>query len=115
MLKLLSLIAIFVFLVVGVLIGLLNPVLVEVDYYFSRLQLPLSIVVSVSFALGLLLAGLVSMMQIARLHWRLNRLTKQTKAQANEILELKKNLHTLKSKAEQPHSLNALNVVKSTQ
>ncbi|MDY0136638.1 MAG: LapA family protein [Thiomicrospira sp.] len=115
MLKLLSLIAIFVFLVVGVLIGLLNPILVEVDYYFARLQLPLSIVISLSFALGLLLAGLVSMMQITRLHWRLNRVNKQTKAQASEILELKKNLHTLESKAEQAHSLTALNVVKSTQ
>jgi putative membrane protein len=115
MLKLLSLIAILVFLVMGVLIGLLNPVLVEVDYYFARLQLPLSIVLALSFAFGLLLAGLVSMMQVTRLHWRLNRLNKQTKTQANEILELKKNLHRLNSKAEQSHCSNAVSVVKSTE
>lgn len=109
MLKLLSLIAIIVFLVIGVLLGLLNPTLVEVDYYFNRLQLPLSILLSISFALGMLLAGLVAMFQLTRLHWRLNRVNKASRLQANEILALKKQIHKLNV---QPNTEVATHLIK---
>lgn len=93
MIKLLSLIAVFAFVGFGVVLGLLNPTLVSFDYFFGQRHIPLSILLSVSFVIGMVLAGFFVFSQVVRLQWKLYRLNKHHKQQAIEIIELKKQLH----------------------
>lgn len=91
--KLLSLIMLVAFIVLGVLLGSLNSTLVPFDYYFDQRHIPLSILISISFVAGMLLAGIFVFFQVIRLKWQNRKLSKQIKNQSNEIIELKKKLH----------------------
>ncbi|WFE69815.1 LapA family protein [Thiomicrospira sp. R3] len=91
--KLLSFAMLIAFIVLGVLLGSLNSVLVPFDYYFYQRHLPLSILLTVSFISGLLLAGFFIFTQVIQLKWQNRKLMKQVKVHANEVIELKKSLH----------------------
>ena len=93
MIKLLSLIATLAFVGFGVVLGLLNPTLVSFDYLIGQRHIPLSVLLSVSFVVGMLFAGLFVFTQVMRLQWKLHRLNKQHKQQTIEVIELKKQLH----------------------
>ncbi len=105
MIKLLSLIATLAFLALGVMVGMLNPTLVPFDYLINQRHVPLSILLSVAFILGMVFAGLFAFIQVVRLQWQLHRLNKSHKQQANEFIELKKQL--LKS-SQQPQSTSII-------
>lgn len=106
MLKLLSLIATLAFLALGVIVGMLNPTLVPFDYLFNQRHVPLSILLSVAFIFGMVFAGLFAFLQVVRLQWQLHRLNKSNKQQANELIELKKQL----LKTSQPSQSTAINL-----
>lgn len=91
--KLLSVIAVLAFIGFGVLLGLLNPTPVSFDYFVDQRHIPLSILLSFAFVLGLLFAGFFIFSHVLRLQWRLHQLNKQYKKQTNEIIELKKQIH----------------------
>lgn len=104
MLKFLSLMSVVAFLILGILLGVLNSNLVEFNYYFDQVQLPLSILLSVSLALGLLIAGLFVSVSLIPLKWKLHKLSRMQKQNVNEIIELKKQLHK-QSTTEKPSSV----------
>lgn len=92
MLKLFTLIASLVFVTFGVLLGVLNPTPVKLDLFFLTPTLPMSIVMALIFILGLALgAGLIGL-KVMKFRWSLNRLEKRSRQQANQIIELKKQL-----------------------
>lgn len=97
MLKVLSTLTALVFLVLGVLLGLLNPSLVSFDYYFNQIQLPLSILLGLAFIVGLVLALLFTLFQVLSLRYKLRQLSKKHTKQVDELIELKKQLHQANS------------------
>lgn len=113
--KLLSLIVLIAFIVLGVLVGLLNSLLVPFDYYFDQRHIPLSVVITVSFIAGLLTAGFFIFLQVLRLKWKNRKLVKQVKVYANEIIELKKTLHKEASGLSQSPSTQSHDLIPSKQ
>ena len=97
--KILSFVVLIVIMVLGVLLGILNPASVSFDYYFDQRHIPLSILLTFSFVFGLLLAGLFVIMQVIQLKWSNHKLGKLIKKQSNEIIELKKKIHTEQEKS----------------
>ena len=93
MLKLFTTLAAMMFLVLGVLLGLLNPTLVSFDYYFNQLQLPLSILLGLAFVSGIVLALFFMLFQVLTLRYQLRQINKKYGKQVNETIELKKQLH----------------------
>jgi putative membrane protein len=99
MLKLFSTLVAILFLVLGVLLGLLNPTLVSFDYYFNQLQLPLSILLGFAFVTGIALALFFIGFQVLTLRYKLRQANKKYSKQVNEVIELKKQLHQARSLA----------------
>ncbi|WP_044406175.1 LapA family protein [Thiomicrospira microaerophila] len=97
--KVLSFVVLVVMMVLGILLGSLNPTSVPFDYYFDQRHIPLSILLSLSFISGLLLAGFFIILQVVHLKWTNHKLNKQIKKQSNEIIELKKKVHTEQEKS----------------
>lgn len=91
--KLLSFLVLLVLIVCGILLASFNSALVPFDFYFDQRHIPLSILLSFAFVLGLLLAGFFMIIQVVKLKWLGHKQTKQIKLQSNEIIELKKKLH----------------------
>lgn len=58
--------------------------------------LPLSLVMAVVFILGLLMGAGLIVLKLMALQWKTSKSEKLTRQQANEIIELKKQIATLK-------------------
>jgi uncharacterized integral membrane protein len=98
-----------VFLGLGVMLGVLNPTPVQVDFFFQQHTFPLSVVLSVSFVIGLLFAGFFMSIQLVKAKWAIRKLNKEIKKQTNEIIELQKKLHLAERTAESLPSANSTN------
>lgn len=98
--RLVSLISVAIFLLLGVAMALLNPHLVMFDSFFYQTSLPLSILLTLSFLVGLFLAGLLMSAKLWSTQWQLKKSSKKLKLQEAEILQLKKNLNHLEAQAE---------------
>ncbi|AEG31583.1 LapA family protein [Thiomicrospira cyclica] len=98
--RIVSLISFAIFLLFGVAMALLNPHLVMFDSFFYQTSLPLSILLTLSFLVGLFLAGLLMSTKLWSVQWHLKKSNKKLKYQEAEILQLKKNLNHLEAQAE---------------
>lgn len=76
--------------VVGVSFSSLNSEPVTVNYYLGSLSVPLSVVVVVSFALGVVCAFVVTTVSLLGTKWQVSRLRRDVKAREQEILGLRK-------------------------
>lgn len=90
MFKLFSLIFIILFLMIGVTLGVLNPVSVDLNLLITYIQLPLSVVMAVLFVLGLTIGAAIISIQVIRLRWVIRQKTKQNQKLSDQIIQLKK-------------------------
>lgn len=90
MLKLFSLLFIISFLIIGVVLGILNPSSVELNLLITSIDLPLSVIMAVLFILGLVVGAAIISMQVIRLRWALRQKTKQNLKLTDQIIQLKK-------------------------
>lgn len=98
--RIMSLISFALFLLLGVSLALLNPQTVTFDYFFNQTSLPLSFILSLSFLLGLFLAGLLLTTKLWSAQWQLRKSNKKLKQQDAELLQLKKTLNQLETHLE---------------
>ncbi len=98
--RIMSLISFALFLLLGVTLALLNPQTVTFDYFFHQTSLPLSIILSLSFLLGLFLAGLLLTTKLWSAQWQLRKSNKKLKQHDAELLKLKKTLNQLETQLE---------------
>lgn len=89
--KLVKLIIFLFFLILGAAFAILNSEMVKLDYYFSFIELPLSIVLIAFMSLGALLGIFACSSLMLRLKHENNGL----KRQANIVKEEVKNLRTI--------------------
>ena len=89
--KLVKLIIFLFFLILGAAFAILNSEMVKLDYYFSFIELPLSIVLIAFMSLGALLGIFACSSLMLRLKHENNGL----KHQANMVKEEVKNLRTI--------------------
>ncbi|SFR49852.1 lipopolysaccharide assembly protein LapA domain-containing protein [Thiomicrospira sp. ALE5] len=101
--RFISLISFALFLLLGVSLALFNPHPVMFDYFFAQASLPLSILLALSFLIGLFLAGLLLSTKLWATQWQLKKSIKKLKQQDAEILQLKKNINHLEAQAELQH------------
>ncbi len=87
--KIFGLIVVLILLVIGVTFALLNAAPVSFHYYFGAKELPLSILLVLSFTLGLLLAFVIMSVSILRLKAQKRGLNKRLKTVEQEINNLR--------------------------
>lgn len=104
MFKLISLLFTTVFLLLGLVLGVLNPHLVEFDLFFYHVQFPLGLAMAVMLVIGMLIGALLIKMQVTQLKWRLSKQTRLNQKQSDEMVHMKKQLH----EAKQQKSLDAI-------
>lgn len=90
MFKLLSIFAALAFVVMGVVVGLLNPVSVDLNLFFLTVTLPLSVVMAALLVVGMAVGGMIVYIQVLKLRWRLRCKTRENQKLSDDILQLKK-------------------------
>jgi len=90
MFMLFSLVMVFGFVILGIIIGLLNPVSVELNVFFTTLQLPLSVVMSSLLVLGMGLGGIIVFFQVIKLRWTISTKTREIQKLSDQVVQLKK-------------------------
>lgn len=90
MLKIVSTLFALIFLVLGVLLGILNPSPVSFDYYFNQVQMPLSVLLGGFLILGVLLTLIYSLWNLVVLNLKVRSLQRKNNKQLNELIELRK-------------------------
>lgn len=92
MFKLFIFVIILFLLFLGIVLGVLNPSLVELDLFILKAMFPLGVILAVSLVIGALLGSAVSSLQIGRLKWQLRKQQRENQKRLNQIVQLKKNL-----------------------
>jgi len=106
MFKLLSLVFIILFLLIGVTLGVLNPTSVDLNLLFTYIQLPLSVVMAILFILGLTIGAAIISFQAIRLRWIIRQKSKQNQKLSDQIIQLKKaNIEAKESLKKDPKAL----------
>ena len=90
MFKLFSILIIAVFVLLGVVVGILNPVSVELNLFVTRISLPLSVVMSALLATGMAIGGAVVFMEVIKLRWLLRAKQREKQKLSDQIVQLKK-------------------------
>ena len=85
MLRIISIIAILIILVVGVEFSAVNSDPVTVNYILGTTAWPLSLVVVCAFSLGALVTAIVGLGIVLPLRWRVARLQRTVSSRENEI------------------------------
>ncbi|AGM40773.1 hypothetical protein SPISAL_03395 [Spiribacter salinus M19-40] len=75
---------------IGLSFAMLNPAATELDFYFGRLALPLSLWLVIAFALGALLGMVAAVGIITKQRWQLARLRREVASSRDELSELRK-------------------------
>ncbi|MDR9413655.1 MAG: LapA family protein [Spiribacter sp.] len=75
---------------IGLSFAMLNPAATELDFYFGRLALPLSLWLVIAFALGALLGMVAALGIITKQRWQLARLRREVASSRDELSELRK-------------------------
>lgn len=83
---------ILLFIVVGIVIGVLNPHNVSINVFIQTLEIPLSIVISVSLLLGVIVGAALVIYKSMTLSWQLHQKSKQHDKLYNELIQCKKQL-----------------------
>lgn len=92
MFKLISLSFTVLFLLIGLLLGVLNPGLVKIDFYLIAFEFPLGLALATVLVSGMLLGALLIKMQVTQLKWRLSKQIRLNQKQADELVKTKKTL-----------------------
>ncbi len=79
-------------LILGVVLGVLNPSLVELNVFLIKITLPLGLILALTLVVGALLGAAVLSLKIGGLRWKLRKQERINKKQSNHILELKKSI-----------------------
>ncbi len=98
MFKLLSILIATLFILLGLVLGLLNPHEVYFDGYFFRGHYPLSMLLAAGFILGMLITALLFSSQLLAMKWRLAKRQKQLDHANAKLVQL--NAEQLMKKAE---------------
>ncbi len=109
MFKLFSVLAVLLFVLFGIVIGLMNPVSVELNLFVSTLTLPLSVIMSALLVIGMLIGGGIVFVQVLRLRWRLRSKVKECQKLSDQIVQLKKENVEVKEKQAQNKLTNESN------
>jgi len=75
---------------IGLSFAMLNPAATELDFYFGRLALPLSLWLVIAFAMGALLGMVAALGIITRQRWQLAKLRREVASSRDELSELRK-------------------------
>ena len=75
--------------ILGVVFAVLNTESVQLNYYFARLELPVSLVISMAMLLGACLGGLASLGAVVRARRAMSKLKKQAEMTEKEVLNLR--------------------------
>ncbi len=90
MIKLFSILLVIAFVAMGVVVGLLNPISVELNLFLLTVTLPLSVVMSALLVVGMLVGAVIIYTQVIKLRWLLRAKTRQNQKLSDEIIQLKK-------------------------
>lgn len=83
--KIVGILLFFFVLVLGVSFSSLNSGAVEINYYIGKIELPLSVVVVCSFALGVVCSLLLTMLHTVGQRWRLGQLRREVARKSAEL------------------------------
>jgi len=109
MLKLFSLLFIISFLIIGVVLGVLNPTSVELNLLITSVNLPLSVIMAVLFIIGLVVGAAIISIQVIRLRWIVRQKSKQNLKLSDQIIQLKKaNIQVKESSNKESNQLVSL-------
>ncbi|BBP45985.1 hypothetical protein THMIRHAS_13580 [Thiosulfatimonas sediminis] len=92
MFKLISMAFTLIFLLLGLLLGVLNPHSVQFDLYLLHFDFPLGLALAIALVVGMLMGALLIKMQVTQLKWRLKKQTRLNQKQADELVHAKKRL-----------------------
>lgn len=90
MFKLISLVLTALFLIFGTTIGVFNSQLVTLDLVWFQQELALSILMALTFIVGMLVGSAIMLVQVTKVKWQLSKQKRTNQKQAEQILELKK-------------------------
>lgn len=90
MLKVFIFIIILFLLILGIVLGVLNPSAVTLNLFITQTVLPLGLILALALVIGALLGAVVSSLKISQLKWQLRKQVKANKKQLNQIVQLKK-------------------------
>lgn len=96
MIKLFSILAVVGFVFLGVIVGLLNPTSVAINIFVTDITLPLSVVMSALFVMGMAVGALIIYFKVLRLHLRLQLKIRENHKLTNQVVEMKKELVNFK-------------------
>ncbi|NPA72134.1 MAG: LapA family protein [Gammaproteobacteria bacterium] len=102
MYKLITFLITLTLVAVGIILGILNPEPVPLDLFLITLTLPLSLVLAVMLTFGILLGASIIFIKVAKLKWGLRLCEKRSIRQADEIVQLKKQLSIERRAAKTP-------------
>lgn len=88
--RLIGLIVALAVVAIGLSFAMLNPAATELDFYFGRLALPISLWLVIAFALGAFIGMLAALGVITRQRWQLARLRREVASSRDELSELRK-------------------------
>jgi len=109
MFKLFSIVSIIAFVLLGVVIGLLNPTAVELNLFVMTVTLPLSVIMSGLLVVGMAIGGLIVFMQVMKLRWALHGKIRENQKLSDQIVQLKKqNIEEKERQAKQESPNNNL-------
>lgn len=92
MLKIISIIVTFLFLILGLVLGVLNPQPVQMDLIFLQTELPLSLLLAGSIVGGMIIAALYFSSVLVKEKWDHKKLQKEKERLTNEVVQLKKQI-----------------------
>ena len=75
--------------VAGIVFAVLNTESVQLSYYFGKIHLPVSLVISIALLIGACLGGLASINAVLRIRREMSQLKKQTAMTEKEVLNLR--------------------------
>jgi len=89
MTRIISLIFFLVVLLLGLFFGVLNAEEAMLDYYWGKVQLPLSIIMVLSLVVGAVLGVMASMVVMLRLKHQISKLRKDVRNTKKEVANLR--------------------------
>ncbi|MPQ75995.1 LapA family protein [Hydrogenovibrio sp. JE_KL2] len=92
MFKAFSIIITILFLAFGIFLGVLNPGNVKFDLIFQQIDIPLSILLAITFSIGMLLSGIYFTFILLSKQWQLRKANKQNTKLSGEIVQLQKQI-----------------------
>ncbi len=89
MLNIITIIFFIILIILGLSFSLLNSTPVELNYYFSRIQLPLAFALVTALVIGVLFGALAVLSMVVKLKRETMRLKKTIRASERELSQLR--------------------------